>query len=450
MGNLWDSCWKNDYKFPFTAEQVILLFAKLKIENAAKVQAAGIAQFLPGVKDTRYVNGQPFVEEGLLADCKGFFLSQAGDGQNFLSLVSFEQDELGPLGLTTIVGKPGAVYASADSLYVADRHYLNQMSAWYFETSEGIQEATTIHKFRLNPDSVKTSYFGSGVVKGRVLNQFAMDEHHGHLRIATTVGHLPNPDAYNTVHVLAEGNHELIVSGLIDHIAPSEDIRSARFDGDQGYIVTFKKTDPLFVLDLKDPQYPKIAGELKIPGFSTYIHLMEEGYLLSIGYDADDQGSFAWFQGIMLQIFDVHDMADPKLVHKEVIGTRGSTSEAATNHLAFNYFRDKHMLAIPMTICLGGTGGQHGDQMAFSGLLVYKVTTQDGFKKLGGVPHAAPEAAPDYYNSACGNWWTQSNSVVQRSVFMEDWVYSVAYDLIQVASVADLEHPVQSIVLDPK
>ncbi len=143
--------------------------------------------------------------------------------------------------------------------------------------------------------------------------------------------------------------------GAIDQIAPGEDIRSVRFDGDRGYVVTFKKTDPLFVMDLFEPRRPKILGELKIPGFSTYIHRIDPEHLLSIGFDANDHGAFAYYDGVILQLFDVKSRIDPKLVHKEKIGTRGSSSEAATDHLAFNYLASEGLLAVPMTISSAST-----------------------------------------------------------------------------------------------
>jgi hypothetical protein len=186
------------------------------------------------------------------------------------------------------------------------------------------------------------------------------------------------------------------------------------------------------------------------PRNSTYIHLMDKTHLLSIGYDEADQGSFAWYQGIQLQILDVSDLANPQLTYKEVIGTRGSTSEAATDHLAFNYFPERDLLAIPMTICEGGSGGSSGYLMSFSGLLVYKVTVEDGFQKLGGVPHKEPETATNNWG-ACGNWWTDSNTIVQRSIFMssetEDFVYSIAYDRIDVSDLKNLENPVATVAL---
>src|SRR5690606_17148454 len=132
---------------------------------------------------------------------------------------------------------------------------------------------------------------------------------------ATTNGQIWDPNVYSTITTLDEKGSKLVELGRIDHLAPTEDIRSVRFRGDVGYVVTFKKTDPLFVLDLSDPSAPTVEGELKIPGFSTYMHPLDEGHLLTMGYDADDQGNFAWFQGIQLQIIGVSDLANPALLH---------------------------------------------------------------------------------------------------------------------------------------
>jgi uncharacterized secreted protein with C-terminal beta-propeller domain len=264
-----------------------------------------------------------------------------------------------------------------------------------------------------------------------------MDEYEGHLRIATTTGHLTFSDLHNTVSILEDQGDGLVLVGTVDDIAPREDIRSVRFDGDRGFVVTFEKTDPLFALDLSDPKNPILKGELVIPGFSTYIHPMDENHLLTIGYGGDDQGSFSWFEGIMLQTFDISHMTSPKLEHKVVIGTRGSTSDAATNHLAFNYFKPKDLLAIPMVICEGGSGGYYGDIMTFSGLMVYRITTEEGFEYLGGVSHGAPETT-DTWRGACNNWWTDPNSKVKRSIFMDEVVFSITLDEIKVNKTDEL------------
>lgn len=436
-------------ELPFTDAQIVAMFEELKVANRAIIEAADIGDFLPSIEDTRYVGGEPIVESGLLGDCDGFYLSQAGDGSAFLSLVSFDLGKQGPIGVSTIVGKPGAVYATPGSFYVAERHYQWEMQGrgWYFAEGEEATEATTVHKFRINDGEAESVYVGSGAAKGRVLNQFSMDEHEGHLRIATTMGHVPDPDVYSTVSVLKEQDGELVVVGLVDRIAPTEDIRSARFDGEKGFLVTFKKTDPLFTLDLSDPVAPRIVGELKIPGYSTYMHLLDETHILSIGFDADDHGDFAYFDGLLLQIFDVADLATPLLTRRQVIGTRGSTSDAATNHLAFNYFASRKVLGVPIVVCEGGDDGSYGTTMSFSGLQVWRVDIDQGFTLLGGIPHNDAPVTGDDYWSVCGTWWSQANSQVKRSVFMEDWAYSIAPTKVRVAPLDDLGNPVATVDL---
>lgn len=439
-----DYCWNSEKQTLPTADQVKAWFLALADRNRDAIATSSIAQYLPGIKDVRHVGGgQTIVEEGLLQACQDFYLSNSGDGKTFLSVVSVDITKLQSIGVSTIVGRPGAVYASPDALYIAQRHQPEGMGGqWFYGEGEDFKEATTVHKFAFDGGTA-TTYRGSGAVKGHLLNQFAMDELNGYLRIATSMGRVPDPDVYSTVAALKEQNGELVVVGMVDGLAPHEDIRSVRFNGTTGYVVTFKKTDPLFVIDLANPELPVVKGELKIPGYSTYMHMLDDTHILSIGYDADDQGDFAWFAGVQLQVMDVSDLANPKLLHKQVIGTRGSTSDAATNHLAFTFFREKGLLAIPMTVCEGGTGGSFGNQMTFSGLMVFKVGVDAGFQYLGGVSHEVPKDFND--GAACSSWWTQSNSLVKRSIFMEDWVYSIAMDKVLVAPVADLAHPVAQV-----
>lgn len=429
---LWYGC--SDVE-DITEEEIVAMYEALRETNREIIEISTISDWVPGVTDTRYSGGEVYTDEGLLQSCEGFYVSQQDDGQSYLSLVAFDMTELGKIDVATTVGRPGAVYSSPSALYVASQHQFRTDEPWFFE-GEDITQATTVHRFDLLTNPPAASYAGSGVVKGHVLNQFAMDEHNDNLRIATTTGHVPDPNVHSTVTVLALQSSHLLQIGVVDNIAPTEDIRSVRFDGDRGFVVTFKKTDPLFAIDLSDPTNPAILGELHIPGYSTYMHLMDEDHLLAIGFDAQDEGNFAWFQGILLQVFDISDMTNPTLTHREVIGSRGSTSEAATNHLAFNFFRARDWLALPMVLCEGGQDGSYGTQMTFGGLMIYEVTTADGFDYLGGVPHVEAEAEESAY-SACGNWWTDSNSYVQRSIFMDDYVFSIAANSIEVAHADD-------------
>lgn len=453
LKDIWQYCGQTD---AFSEEELKTWFAALKEQNRKIIQDADIAAFLPSIEDTRYgADGQPVTETGLLGECKDFYLSQTGDGRSFLSLASLDMTDLGAIGVTTIVGRPGAVYASTGNLYVAARHYQSEMTVgWFYDESQEIQEATTVHKFRLGT-GIETQYAGSGAVKGHVLNQFSMDEQDGYLRIATTLGRVPDPRVYSTVAVMAESKGELVIVGMADHIGPDEDIRSARFEGKKGFLVTFKKTDPVWVLDLSDPQMPVVQGELQIPGFSTYMHLMDENHLLAVGFDANDHGDFAYFDGVQVQILDVTDPTKPTQLHKIKIATRGTTSEALTNHLAFNWFGPKKLLALPMMVCEGGGDGSFGDQLTFNGLMVWRVTLESGFELLGGIPRPLETAqeqgaggVPQAYNPTCSQWWSQASSQVKRSVIMDDWVYSVALDLVQAAGLSDLAHPVAEVSLE--
>lgn len=168
---------------------------------------------------------------------------------------------------------------------------------------------------------------------------------------------MSDPDAHSALHVLAEKQKSLQVEGIVDNIAPTEDIRSVRFHGSEAFVVTFRKTDPLFVIDLSDPSRPEIKGELKLPGFATYMQMMDDAHLLTLGYDAYDEKSFSWFEGLQLRILDVSRLETPRVLSEHTIGTRGSSSEAATDHLASNYFPERELLALPITVCEGGPGG---------------------------------------------------------------------------------------------
>jgi hypothetical protein len=366
-------------------------------------------------------------------------------------VVSVALDDDAPARTASIVSSPGAVYASSGSLYMAVPSEQGYGGGWY-AGYESTPQLSAIHKFVISAHIADTRYVGSGLVKGRVLNQFAMDEKDQALRVATTSGHVPSPDVESQLTILAgdEESGDLSQLGIVEHIGPKEDIRAVRFDGDQAFVVTFKKTDPLFVIDLSNPSAPKITGELKIPGFSTYLHLLDGTHLLSIGYDANDHDSFAFFDGVLLQIFDIGDPANPTLVHRYKIGTRGSSSEALTNHLAFNYFAPLKLLAVPMSICEGGGDGSFGDVLTFSGLMLFDVDVLTGIAEHGRMASPLPPVGTFGVGGAtCSNWWSSAGSEVKRSIFMDRVVYSISDALLEVAPVDASSTLLQSIDLEP-
>lgn len=418
-----------------TEADINAAYDALQKDNDTRIDGIEASSVLPTFEDSASGSSQRLLYQSALPD-----------GTSLTSVMSLDLGADSSVGIASVISRAGAVFASADAIYMAVPH---QQTGYGWYEGQSDNELSTIHKFGLGTSPLATHYEGSGAVKGRVLNQFAMDEKDGKLRIATTTGHLPDPSAHNTLSVMEDQGANLAVIGQLDHIAESEDIRSVRFDGDRGYVVTFKKTDPLFVFDLSDPHAPKSLAELKIPGFSTYMHMMDPTHLLTIGYDAADQGDFAFFTGLLLQIFDVSDSQNPILAHKEIIGTRGTSSEALTNHLAFNYFAPKNLLALPMTICEGGdTNGNYGTTMTFSGLMVFDTTVQNGFSLRGRVSHPTSSTGTGYENNGCYNWWTNATSEVKRSIIMDDWVFSVSERRIKVNALGDLTTDVKELDIE--
>lgn len=405
--------------------------------NEALIDQTSDDYFLPWTESTA-----PDGTKSVNSSCDRALQDPGAQGSSFVSLNAFDLTQLMPPTRTVLGANPGYVYASASALYLAVDRTPEAETTSSYTGSHTRATDSAIHKFAL--DGTDTRYVGSAVLPGHVLNQFAMDEQQGVLRVASTRGWVPDPKVesfVSTYRDTADGFGEL---GRLGGIAPTEDIRSVRFDGDRGFVVTFKKTDPLFVFDLAEPAQPKMLGELKIPGFSTYMHRLDQNHLMAVGFEADDQGSYAFFNGIQIQIFDVSDLSNPTLTWKKVIGTRGSGSEGLTNHLAFNYFPPKKMLALPLTICEGGGNGTFGNQLTFAGLMAFDISLEKGITEHGRLPFIDPSVVG---GESCGKWWTDSKSLVKRSIFMDDWVYGLSDAELRVASLSAMQTPVRTVPL---
>ncbi|MCJ7816422.1 MAG: beta-propeller domain-containing protein, partial [Candidatus Aenigmarchaeota archaeon] len=256
-------------------------------------------------------------------------------------------------------------------------------------------EKTVIHKISI--DNGQIEYKSKGEVPGHLLNQFSLDENNGYLRVATTtsgtwnrMGQQATPSK-NHVYVLDAG---LAITGKLEDLAPGESIYSARFIGDRAYLVTFKKIDPLFVIDLSDPNSPSLLGKLKIPGYSDYLHPYDENHIIGIGKEAVDvegeQRDFAWYQGVKLALFDVSDPSSPKEISKYVIGDRGTDSTALYEHKAFLFNREKNLLVIPIQLAEineaqypGGVPENAYGDYTFQGAYVFNLDLENGFQLKG-------------------------------------------------------------------
>ncbi|HEY7626154.1 MAG TPA: beta-propeller domain-containing protein, partial [Ilumatobacteraceae bacterium] len=243
-----------------------------------------------------------------------------------------------PVGSAGIVSNSSTVYTSPTSIYMATVPW-----DWSQPNGEVQPDAppTLIHKFSLGEQGA-ASYVASGEVPGQLLNQFSMSELDGDLRIATTTfGWTTDQTPSSAVRVLRADGNELREIGVVDGLGKGEQIYAVRFLGTQGYVVTFRQTDPLYVIDLSDPSTPNVTGELKINGYSAYLHPVGEGLLLGVGQDATDEGRV---QGTQLSLFDVHDPANPQRLSTLPIG---GYSEALWDHHAFLYWPEDGTIVIP-------------------------------------------------------------------------------------------------------
>jgi hypothetical protein len=274
-------------------------------------------------------------------------------GATMLSVLTIDLERGLPAIDTDAVMTGGeTVYASPSSLYVATERWHDGGTA--AELPAGV--TTAIHRFDTS-DPRSTAYAGSGTVDGYMLSQWSMSEHDGVLRVASTssppwVGGGAE-QSQSFVTTLVPGDDRLVEVGKLDGIGRGEQIYAVRFIGPSGYVVTFRQVDPLHVIDLADPADPRLAGELEIPGYSTYLHPIGPGLLLGIGQDADANGATS---GAQASLFDVSDPANPVRTDQVSLGADSST-EVESDHHAFTW-ADEHDLAVVPVASWAGTGFQ--------------------------------------------------------------------------------------------
>jgi uncharacterized secreted protein with C-terminal beta-propeller domain len=227
---------------------------------------------------------------------------------------------------------------------------------------------------------------------------------------------------------------DLGITGKLEEIAPDERIYSTRFIGNRLYMVTFKRIDPLFVIDLSDPKYPKILGELKIPGFSDYLHPYDENHIIGVGKEtADNQWGGTSIKGVKLSLFNVSDVNNPNQLDQYEIGASGTDSEALRDHKAFLFDRKKNLLVIPIrevTEKPRYDSRGYYMQRVWQGAYVFNLTLEDGFKLKGRVSHLDDYEEDMYY-------WN-SPGAVRRSMYMDDVLYTVSAQKIKMNDLDNL------------
>ena len=289
---------------------------------------------------------------------------------------------------------------------------------------------TIIHKISIDEGEIE--YVAKGIVPGRLLNQFSMDQSGDRFRVATTTEIYTQYEGTirsNAVYILDE---QLNIVGGLDQIAPDESIFSARFIEDRLYLVTFQQIDPFFVIDLSTDT-PKILGELKIPGFSNYLHPYDEEHIIGIGRATKEIGEGRVQQlGIKIALFNVADVSNPKVVDDIIIGDSSTHSESLYNHKAFFFDKTRGVLSIPISGDVESLNGISSSKMfapdynRWSGFYVFDLDSLDGFNLKGTVTHSADDTR--YYGM--GN---------ARTFYIDDVLYTASERYLKMNSFNNLE-----------
>jgi uncharacterized secreted protein with C-terminal beta-propeller domain len=339
-------------------------------------------------------------------------------GLSMLTLLTIDPDDPRPDNATSVVGAGDVIYSSLDNLYVTSGRLDDVIALRSGKAPKG--PITRIHKFDVR-DPLRATYRGSGEVPGMLLNQFSLSEYDGYLRVATTVDPsfvTGGPGAStSSVFVMKERAGRLEVTGSIGKLGVGERIYSVRFVGSKGYVVTFRQIDPLFVIDLRVPSRPRLAGQLKVPGYSGYLHPLSERLLLGVGQAADSRGRVG---GVQLSLFDVSNPQRPRRLDVETIGEHGS-SEVTSDHHSFLYWERRRLAVVPME-----SFGTDGDEL-FYGAIAVRIGSNSTFGSPIRITHL-------------GRPHTEGADVlIHRSLVIDDRLITISNAGILLSDLATLQ-----------
>ena len=346
---------------------------------------------------------------------------------------------------TLTLGGTSAIYVSLNNIYIT-----------FPEQNQTLIYRVHIENSIINPEA-------KGEVPGSVLNQYSMDEYDDYFRIATTnttwttgminvtgtptvagqainttgifaIVQLTAPTTEHNVYIL---DQNLNILGKLENIAPNENLDAARFVGNRCYLVTFQNTDPLFVIDLTDPTEPAMLGNLSIPGYSDYLYPYDDNHLIGVGKETveADQGYFAWYQGIKVALFDVSNVSNPIQMANYTIGDRGSDSPVLSDPKAFLFDKSQNLLVIPVLVAtINQSQYPNGEvppsaygQPVWQGAYVFNLTLSEGLIFRGGITQI-----DDDINISNSNYY------VQRSLYIDNVLYTVSNAEVQLNSLDDL------------
>ncbi|MEV8436823.1 beta-propeller domain-containing protein [Actinosynnema sp. NPDC051121] len=347
--------------------------AEALIANRELVATAPIGSWLPHYELT---DADGSSSDGALVACDRVSHPADHSATSMLSVLTFDfPGDLGDGDAVTIVADGDTVYGTGTSLYVADDHRLRPQTRFAPTTPA----STAIHRFDVSKPG-PPRHVASGIVAGTLLNQYSLSEHQGHLRVATTTDDPSGKPgqaqaSQSSVTVLERDGAKLVEVGRLDGLGVGERIYSVRFAGPVGYVVTFRQVDPLYTLDLSDPAKPRKVGELKITGYSAYLHPAGDGKLIGVGQEATERGRTT---GTQVSLFDVSNPAAPTKVAGHHLP--GASSEVEFDPHAFLYWPARDLVVLPVTEVVADGATPSG------GVLVLRLG--DGaFSALGTVRH---------------------------------------------------------------
>ncbi|MBP2239727.1 putative secreted protein with C-terminal beta-propeller domain [Cytobacillus eiseniae] len=326
------------------------------------------------------------------------------------------------IALTSYLGSGNQLYMSKENLYLAVTNYLPIAA----DGNYSFNPDTTVYKFSV--DGMNVEFHSSSEITGTILNQFSMDEYDGYFRIATTKGQVwddERPSA-NNLYILDENLKQV---GQLEDLARGERIYSARFMNERIFIVTFKETDPLFVIDGSNPKQPKVLGELKIPGFSNYLHPYDENHLIGFGHDTKvlpgkgaNSQPIILTNGVKLSLFDITDLSNPKEKFTEIIGGRGTYSALNYDHKALLFDKKKNLFAFPITVYENEHSTNElewNSNFEFQGAYVYNIDLDNGFSLKARMSHQDADAIYEE--------WVNN---IQRVMYIGDNLYALSPEKI--------------------
>ena len=380
-----------------TARVVLRTFPEVKIEpppggskddlraaeerNEKTVARAGLAAWLPRYELRTRKTGR--VKRAFLTNCRSVSRPARFSGLGLVTVLTLDLSKgIEPVDSDAVMSNGEIVYASTENLYVATQTWVDPEVVDADRVPPKVE--TALHGFAA-PAAPRTSYRTSGKVSGYLLNQWSLSEHDGALRVASTTMPLWWPtdgqreESESMVTVLEPRAGSLVQAGRVGGLGKGERIYGVRFIGDVGYVVTFRQVDPLYTIDLSQPAKPVVRGELKILGYSAYLHPVGEDLLLGIGQDATAEGRA---QGTQVSLFDVSDLRRPARLDRLTIA--GASSEAEFDHHAFLYWPKTRLAVLPIVVY-----AQEGRSAPEVGALGVRVSRAGGVARAGKLEHQA-------------------------------------------------------------